>query len=98
YCLGIQVLMTEQKVRTVKPMARSASQIGSIIHRERRLQGLTQAALGAKCCLRQATISKLEKGAPATRLSTLFDVLAILNLELRVSSRRKTKPDFGDLF
>jgi HTH-type transcriptional regulator/antitoxin HipB len=83
----------------MKSSARSAAQIGAVIRRERRARGLTQAQLGAKTGLRQATVSKLEKGEPATRLSTLFDVLATLNLELTVSSRSKTsKQDIGDLF
>jgi HTH-type transcriptional regulator/antitoxin HipB len=79
--------------------ARSTTQIGAILHRERRARGLTQAKLGVKTGLRQATVSKLEKGEPATRLSTLFDVLAALNLELTVSSRtRKAKQNIEDLF
>jgi HTH-type transcriptional regulator / antitoxin HipB len=79
--------------------ARSATQIGAILHRERRARGLTQAQLGVKTGLRQATVSKLEKGEPATRLSTLFDVLAALNLELTVSSRSKrVKQNIEDLF
>ena len=83
----------------MKSPARSTTQMGAIIHRERRLRGLTQAQLGAKTGLRQATVSKLEKGEPATRLSTLFDVLATLNLELTVSSRDKTpKQAIGDDF
>jgi HTH-type transcriptional regulator/antitoxin HipB len=83
----------------MKSPARSTTQIGAILHRERRARGLTQAQLGAKTGLRQATVSKLEKGEPATRLSTLFDVLAALNLELTVTSRGKTSPkDIGDLF
>jgi HTH-type transcriptional regulator/antitoxin HipB len=83
----------------MKSSARSAAQIGAVIRRERRARGLTQAQLGAKTGLRQATVSKLEKGEPATRLSTLFDVLATLNLEVTVSSRSKTsKQDIGDLF
>ena len=85
--------------RAMKSVARSTAQLGSIIHRERRVRGLTQAQLGTQSGLRQATVSKIEKGEPATRLSTLFDILATLNLELTVSSRSKTpKRDIGDLF
>ncbi len=69
--------------------ARTPSQIGAIIHRERRARGLTQAQLGAKIGRRQATLSKLEKGEPATQLSTLFDVLTALNLELVIGDRGK---------
>jgi len=40
--------------------------------------------------LRQATISKLETGEPGTRLSTLFDVLTALDLELVIRPRTKS--------
>jgi HTH-type transcriptional regulator/antitoxin HipB len=70
-------------------IARNANQIGAIVHRERRARGLTQAQLGAKIGRRQATISKLEKGESATQLSTLFDVLTALNLELVIGDRGK---------
>ena len=79
--------------------ARTAAQIGAIVHRERRARELTQAQLGEKIGRRQATISKLEQGEPATQLSTLFDVLSALNLELSVVARGKAgKPDVESIF
>lgn len=83
----------------MKRIARTPGQIGAIVHRERRTRGLTQAQLGAKIGRRQATISKLEKGEPATQLSTLFDVLTALNLELVIVDRSKaSKTDLENLF
>lgn len=80
-------------------IARNAAQIGSLIHRERRSRGLTQAQLGAKIGRRQATISKLEKGESATQLGTLFDVLMALDLELVINERSKTaKRDIESIF
>jgi HTH-type transcriptional regulator/antitoxin HipB len=38
---------------------------------------------------RQATVSKLEAGEPATQLRTLMDALAALDLELVVQPRTK---------
>ena len=73
--------------------ARTAKQLGAIIRRERRRQGLTQARLGARIGLRQATISKLEAGEPATQLRTLLDVLTALNLEIHIALRGKTSSD-----
>ncbi len=70
--------------------ARSPAQIGALVHRERRVRGLTQAQLGARIGKRQATISRLENGEPATRLSTLFDVLSAMNLELALRDRGKS--------
>ena len=79
--------------------ARTAAQIGAIVHRERRARGLTQAQVGAKVGRRQATISKLEKGEPATQLSTLFDVLSALGLELIIGERSKSsRADIERLF
>jgi HTH-type transcriptional regulator/antitoxin HipB len=79
--------------------ARTASQIGAIIRRERRNAGLTQAELGKRIGLRQATISKLEAGEPATRVSTLLDALTALGLEIVIDKRGKASVrDLEDLF
>jgi len=67
--------------------ARNTTQIGAAIRRARRQARLTQAALGAKTGLRQATISELERGEGDVRLSTLLDVLAALGLELVIDER-----------
>lgn len=79
--------------------ARTAKQIGAIIRRARRNAGLTQADLGKKIGLRQATISKLEKGEPATQLSTLLDALTALGLEIIIDKRGKVSHQrLEDLF
>ena len=67
--------------------ARTAKQIGAIIRRVRRNAGLTQTELGKRIGLRQATISKLEAGEPATQLSTLLDALTALGLEIIIDKR-----------
>jgi HTH-type transcriptional regulator/antitoxin HipB len=74
-------------------IARTAKQIGAIIRRERRKRNLTQDQLGSKIHLRQATISKLEAGEPATRLGTLLDVLPALDLEIVIRPRTKASSD-----
>lgn len=79
--------------------ARTASQMGAIIRRARRNAGLTQSELGNRIGLRQATISKLEAGEPATRLSTLLDVMTALGLEIVIDKRGKASvQDLDDLF
>ena len=79
--------------------ARTATQIGAIIRRERRRRKLTQAELGNKVGLRQATISKLEAGEPATRLSTLLDTLTALGLQTLIGPRGNLpKQELEDLF
>ena len=70
-------------------IARSEKQLGAIVRRERKRAQLTQTELGEKIHLRQATISKLEDGAPATQLRTLMAALAALDLELVVRTRSK---------
>jgi len=69
--------------------ARTSKQIGAIIRRARRNAGLTQADLGKKIGLRQATISKLENGGAATQLGTLLDALTALGLEITIDKRGK---------
>lgn len=79
--------------------ARTPKQIGAIVRRVRRHAGLTQVELGKRIGLRQATISKLEKGESATRLSTLLDALTALGLEITIDKRgRLSAQNLEDLF
>lgn len=83
----------------MQQIARTEKQIGAAIRRERRRKGLSQEALGRKVGLRQATVSKLEKGEPATQLRTLLNTLTALDLQLVISERKKTtKEDIESLF
>ena len=54
---------------------------------------MTQDALGKKMRARQATVSKLESGDPATQLRVLLDALAALHLELVVRPRTAASPE-----
>ena len=74
-------------------IARSEKQLGAILRRQRKLADLTQTQLGEKIHMRQATISKLEDGAPATQLRVLIGALAALDLELVVRPRSKGSGD-----
>jgi HTH-type transcriptional regulator/antitoxin HipB len=73
----------------VDQITRTPKQLGTVLQRYRKATGLTQEALAARIRLRQATISALENSATDTRLGTLFDTLAALNLELVVRPRTK---------
>ena len=77
----------------MKQSVRTAKQLGAIIRRERRNLGLSQTQLGEKIGLRQATISKLEAGAPATQLRTLLDALSAMSLEIIIDKRSETSSD-----
>lgn len=86
-------------IPSIRQSARTPGQIGAFVRRARRTAGMTQAELGAKIGLRQATISKLESGEPATRLSTLLDALSALGLEIIIDERgRAASKDLEDLF
>ena len=78
--------------------ARTEKQLGAVLRRERTAAGLTQAELAALTGLRQATVSKLEDGAPATQLRTLVQALAALDLELVVRPRQKGGEDIEAIF
>lgn len=66
---------------------RTTKQAGAAIRRIRRSRSLTQGDLGEKMHVRQATVSKLEAGEPATQLRILMDALMALDLELVIRPR-----------
>jgi HTH-type transcriptional regulator/antitoxin HipB len=80
-------------------IARTPKQIGAAFQRWRRQRHLTQANLGEKTHLRQATISALEAGAPGTELRTVCEVMAALGLEFVIQPRSKgSASDIESLF
>ena len=80
-------------------IARTPGQIGDAIRRIRRERMLTQDALGRKMQARQATISKLEAGEPATQIRILTDALAALDLELAIQPRSQASiADIEEMF
>jgi HTH-type transcriptional regulator/antitoxin HipB len=74
-------------------IARTPKQIGAALRRLRRQRSLTQSELGAKMHVRQATISKLESGEPATQLRVLMDALVALDVELVIRPRSAAPSD-----
>jgi len=70
-------------------ITRTPRQLGTLLRRRRRELGLTQEVLASRIHLRQATLSALENSAADSRLATLFDTLAALDLELLVRPRSK---------
>lgn len=69
-------------------LARTPKQIGTHIRRNRKRLGLSQRELGDRAGLRQETISLIENGNAATRMDTMLAVLAALDLELAIGSRK----------
>lgn len=79
-------------------IARTAKQIGVAVRRHRRALGWSQGDLGSKAGLRQATISTLESGGSGTRLRTLVNVMAALELEVVIRDRSGAPKSIEELF
>ena len=73
---------------------RAAGQLGQAIERYRARAKLTQASLAKSAGLRQATISKVEKGMGTTEIETIYAVCAALGLEVVLRPRQSEKVDF----
>ncbi len=82
----------------MEQIVRTSKQLGAAIRRHRRSAGLSQAQLGAKTNLRQATISALERGEPGTELRTVIDVMTALGIEIVVRDRSQSPGKIEDLF
>jgi HTH-type transcriptional regulator/antitoxin HipB len=80
-------------------IVRTTKQLGAAIQRRRKEQELTQSALGTRMNARLATVSKLEKGEPATQLQVVMNALTALGLELVVRPRTTSSvKELEDLF
>jgi HTH-type transcriptional regulator/antitoxin HipB len=69
--------------------ARSSKQLGTILRKERKAAGLSQAQLGSMIGSRQATVCQVEAGKPGARIQTILDLLAALGLGLKIVVRRR---------
>ena len=80
-------------------IARTTKQLADALRRYRRNKDLSQVGLAERMQVRQATVSKLEAGEPATQLRVLMDALTALDLELVIRPRTKVSvQDIEDLF
>lgn len=80
-------------------IARSAPQVGRLIQRFRQAKGLNQTQLAQLAGQRQEMISKIETGQGGVKLTTLFDVLAALGLEMTLEPRsQSSSADIEDIF
>lgn len=76
---------------------RSPRMAGDIVKKARLARGWTQTELASRMNARQATVSKLEAGEPATQMVVFFDALTALELELNVATR-DAHANFEELF
>lgn len=80
-------------------LARSPKQLGLLIQRHRKRRGLSQSELADLAGLRQEMVSKIERGQPGSRLSSIYALLTALDLEMTVQARTKSAPDdIADIF
>jgi HTH-type transcriptional regulator/antitoxin HipB len=80
-------------------IARSPNQIGNRIQQFRKLKGMSQTELAQLAGLRQEQISRIEGGQRDSQISTIFDLLAALDLEMTIGPRTKSSAaDIEDIF
>lgn len=83
----------------MKNLARTPNDIGHAIRQARKAKKLTQKELAERSGVWQETVSKVENGLPGTKLETLFDIFAALDLEILVQGRSKgSSESFEDIF
>ena len=83
----------------MKYLARTPKDIGHAIRLARKAKKLTQNELAERSGVWQETISKVENGLPGTKLETVFDIFAALDLEFQVQGRSKGSIDsLEDIF
>lgn len=68
----------------------SSSELGEAVAQARKSSKLTQADVSKKAGLRQATISKVERGDEGVRFDTVLSILASMDMEIVVRHKDKT--------
>lgn len=89
--MAIQLYFIGKKM---KQIVQSPEALGHFLQRVRKAKKLTQQEAGTHFRIDQTTISSIEQGAPGTRITTLFRLLAALDLELIVQDK-ENKPTKG---
>jgi HTH-type transcriptional regulator/antitoxin HipB len=83
----------------MKHLVRTPNDIGHAVRLARKANKLTQNELAERSGVWQETISKVENGLPGTKLETVFDIFAALDLEFQVQGRSKGSIDsLEDIF
>ena len=80
-------------------IARSPRQIGNLIQKHRKMSGMSQTELAARAGLRQELVSKIENGQVGSKISSICDLLAALDLEMTIGPRTKgSSVNIEDIF
>lgn len=80
----------------MKHIARTPDNIGHALRNARKKKRLSQKEVASISGIWQETISKIENGSPGTKLETIFDLCAALDLELLITDRSKGSTDYLD--
>jgi len=65
----------------------SPKTLGKVLRQHRKELTLTQTEAGAKLNISQKTISEIESGKSAVRITTIFKYMSALGLEMELSPR-----------
>lgn len=80
-------------------LARSPQQLGQLIKRARLARGLSQSELAQQAGMHQPMVSTIERGHPGASLGGIFELIAVLDLEISVRSRSKSSAaDIANIF
>jgi HTH-type transcriptional regulator/antitoxin HipB len=85
--------MSTPKQKNLIIATRASDQLGLAIARYRAKANLSQVELAQEAGLRQATISKVEKGVGTTEVQTIYAICAALGLEIVLQPRLKNETD-----
>lgn len=90
----------KEKTKQIEVSTRAPDQLGRAIERFRNRKDLSQMSLAQSAGVRQATVSKVEKGIGTTEIDTIFTVCAALGLEIVLRERKtqKGRPSIKELF
>jgi HTH-type transcriptional regulator/antitoxin HipB len=70
--------------------SRSAKELALLVVSQRKKLGLSQAEVGNRVGLKQKTISAFENKPESTKISTLFQILSAVNLDIDISPKDRT--------
>ncbi len=77
----------------MEQIASSPRQLGALVQRIRQEAGLNQTEAANLVGLRQEIVSQIETGQAGVRLSAVYSLLGVLNLELVVRTRARRSDD-----
>ena len=69
---------------------RSPKELALLIISQRKKRKLSQAEVGKLVGLKQQTVSEFERRPESTKLSTLFNILSAVNLDIKIFIKEKS--------